>query len=78
MLERSLQVLVWKTLGDQPLGNDPDYARYFRLIRVSVLLEAVKVTAEQDGFDPTVLDLSPDLPLKKKKKNSILKLPTKE
>jgi hypothetical protein len=29
-----------------------------------VLLEAVKVTAEQDGFDPTVLDLSPDLPLK--------------
>jgi hypothetical protein len=64
VLERSLQVLVWKTLGDQPLGNDPDYARYFRLFRVGVPLDAVKFTAERDGFDPTVLDLSPDLPLK--------------
>ncbi|KAL3918120.1 MAG: hypothetical protein SGILL_004389, partial [Bacillariaceae sp.] len=63
VMERSFQVQAWKTLGKPPLRKDPDYARYFRLYRVGVPLIAVKFTAERDGFDPSVLDLSPDLPL---------------
>jgi hypothetical protein len=70
LVVRVLQVRYWKRLDQTPLSNDPDYARYFRLLRVGVPVDAIKFTVEKDGLDPTVIDLSPDLPLITQRQNA--------
>ena len=45
-----------------PAKEDPDYARYFKLIRLGMPLEQVKLKCESEGYNPNVLD-HPDDPV---------------
>lgn len=46
-----------------PLKDDPDYNKYFKMIKAKVPLSWVKRVLEVDGKDARVLDLDPDRPL---------------
>lgn len=60
----------------QPLLKDnPDYARYFTMLRVGVPLRAVKakLIAESDGnLDPDVLELDPEAPMPESKSRALV------
>ncbi|KAL3945643.1 MAG: hypothetical protein SGBAC_000299 [Bacillariaceae sp.] len=43
-----------------PLKDDPEYAKYFKMLGMGLPLGAVKNAFERDGKDPSVLDLDPD------------------
>ena len=46
-----------------PLKDDPNYNKYFKMIKAKVPLSWVKRVLEVDGKDARVLDLDPDRPL---------------
>ncbi|CAJ1948777.1 unnamed protein product [Cylindrotheca closterium] len=43
-----------------PLKDDPEYAKYFKMIGMGLPIGAVKNALERDGKDPDVLDLDPE------------------
>ena len=48
-----------------PLKDDPDYNKYFKMLKAKVPLSWVKRVLEVDGKDARVLDLDPDVPLQR-------------
>jgi hypothetical protein len=42
-----------------PAGEHPMYAKFFKMAKVGLPKEAVKIKMQQEGVDPTVLDKSP-------------------
>jgi hypothetical protein len=47
-----------------PLRQDPKYGKYFKLLDDGLPLSAIKIDIEQDGLDPTVIELCPNSSLK--------------
>eukprot|EP00804_Cyclotella_cryptica_P000890 CCRYP_001117-RB/>CCRYP_001117-RB protein AED:0.15 eAED:0.22 QI:0/1/0.78/1/1/0.92/14/0/3367 len=43
-----------------PLKDDPNYQKYFKMLKMGLPLGAVKNALQRDGFDPTIMDLDPD------------------
>uniref|UniRef100_A0A7S4VZR6 FH2 domain-containing protein n=1 Tax=Ditylum brightwellii TaxID=49249 RepID=A0A7S4VZR6_9STRA len=48
------------------LKDDPEYAKYFKMLKMKMPLGAVKQAMVRDGKDPAILDMDPDKPLKQK------------
>ena len=53
-----------RTDSHPPLKDDPNYNKYFKMLKAKVPLSWVKRVLEVDGKDARVLDLDPDKPLK--------------
>ena len=65
--EQSLksQVVTEKSSDDDPpLKDDPEYAKYFKMLQVGLPVGAAKNALERDGKDPGITDLDPEKPLK--------------
>ena len=45
-----------------PLRDDPDYAKYFKMLKLGLPMGAVKNAMERDGKDPSVMDGDHGLP----------------
>ena len=54
-----------------PLKDDPEYQKYFKMLKMGLPMGAVQNALQRDGKDPSVMDLDPnksvDFQLKKKK-----------
>ncbi len=47
----------------RPLNSDPEYAKYFKMLKLGLPRESVIKAIERDGKDAKVLDLDPNRPL---------------
>merc|ERR1711862_372009 len=47
-----------------PLKEDPDYIKYFKMLKMGLPIGAVKNALVRDGKDPAVMDLDPEKSLK--------------
>ena len=47
-----------------PLKEDPEYAKYFKMLTMGLPMGAVKNAISRDGKDPTIMDLDPAKSLK--------------
>jgi hypothetical protein len=47
-----------------PLKEDPDYAKYFKMLTMGLPIGAVKNAISRDGKDPAIMDLDPSKSLK--------------
>ena len=47
-----------------PLKDDPEYEKYFKMLKVGLPADAVKNALQRDGKDPFIVDMDPNLPLK--------------
>lgn len=54
----------------KPLHSDPEYAKYFKMLKLGLPRESVIKAIERDGKDVKVLDLDPHRPLAEQKKNA--------
>ena len=52
-----------------PLRDDPDYSKYFKMLKMGLPIGAVKNAVQRDGKDPAVLDLDGDKSLKSQMKS---------
>mmetsp|Transcript_9298 Transcript_9298/g.18757 ORF Transcript_9298/g.18757 Transcript_9298/m.18757 type:complete len:1807 (+) Transcript_9298:262-5682(+) len=52
------------------LREDPEYAKYFKMMKLGMPRETVMQALERDGKDVSILDLDPELPLEKQKKDA--------
>ncbi|CAJ1934989.1 unnamed protein product [Cylindrotheca closterium] len=59
---RVAQVRAWD--GKAALKCNPVFAKYFRMVSLGVPPDAVKQSCEFDGWDPRVMDLDPNRPLR--------------
>jgi cellulose biosynthesis protein BcsQ len=50
--------------GDVPLKDDPEYLKYFKMLKMGLPVGAVKNALTKDGKDPTIMDLDPNKSLK--------------
>ena len=48
--------------GGPPLGEDPKYAKYFKMLKMHLPKPAVQLKMAAEGADPAVLDLDPSGP----------------
>ena len=83
--EKSLKSQLGKEEDNgPPLKEDPDYVKYFKMLKMGLPLGAVKNALVRDGKDPKVMDLDPEKSLKsqinggKKKKSSKKSQPKKK
>ena len=55
-----------------PLKDDPEYTRYFKMMKMGLPMGAVKNALQKDGKDPSIVDLDPNksLVFQRKKKSS--------
>ena len=59
-----------KENGDgTPLKDDPEYSKYFKMIKMGISKEQVLHALKRDGKDPKVLDLDPNKSLKSQEQN---------
>ena len=60
-----------------PLKEDPEYMKYFKMLKMGLPMGAVKNALQRDGKDPGIMDLDPDKSLasqrKKKSKKKVKK-----
>ena len=54
----------------KPLHSDPEYAKYFKMLKLGLPRESVIKAIERDGKDVKVLDLDPHRPLAEQKQNA--------
>ena len=52
------------------LGDDPEYAKYFKMLKLGLPRASVIQALERDRKDVTIIDLDPNLPLEEQKKKS--------
>jgi hypothetical protein len=52
-----------------PLRDDPDYSKYFKMLKMGLPLDAVKHAVKRDGKDPAIMDLNPDKSVKSQMKS---------
>lgn len=50
--------------GETPLNEDPEYEKYFKMLKMGLPMGAVKNALTRDGKDPSVMDLDPSKSLK--------------
>jgi hypothetical protein len=50
--------------GDVPLKEDPEYFKYFKMLKMGLPVGAVKNALTKDGKDPSIMDLDPEKSLK--------------
>lgn len=50
--------------GSPPLKDDPEYAKYFKMLAMKLPIGAVKNALQRDGKDPAVMDLDPNRSVK--------------
>lgn len=43
-----------------PIRNDPDYKKYFKMLKVGMPIDSVRQALERDGKDPAIADFDPD------------------
>merc|ERR1712185_665329 len=48
--------------GGVALKDDPQYAKYFKMLKMGLPKGAVVVKMSAEGLDPSVLDMDPDKP----------------
>lgn len=59
-----------KESGDGiPLKDDPEYSKYFKMMKMGMPKEQVLHALKRDGKDPTILDLDPNKSLKSQEQN---------
>ena len=58
------------TDGGVPLKDDPEYVKYFKMLKMGLPVGAVKNALQKDGKDPSIMDLDPNKSLKSQKKES--------
>lgn len=46
--------------GDVPLKDDPEYGKYFKMLKMGLPMDAVKNAMIRDGKDPSTMDLDPE------------------
>uniref|UniRef100_A0A7S4MWI0 FH2 domain-containing protein n=1 Tax=Odontella aurita TaxID=265563 RepID=A0A7S4MWI0_9STRA len=78
---KSLKSQLKKDDDAPPLKDDPDYAKYFKMLKMGLPMGAVKNALQREGKDPAVMDLDHDksvksqlAPAKKKKKKKEKKI----
>lgn len=54
-----------------PLRDDPEYSKYFRMLKMGLPLDAVKHSVKRDGKDPAIMDLNPDKSIKSQTKSDL-------
>ena len=54
------------------LSDHPQIGNYFKMLRLGVPAQAVKLQMSREGFEPRFLDLPPDSPLPKELEFSVL------
>ncbi len=52
------------------LREDPEYAKYFKMLKIGMPRSTVMQALERDGKDVSILDLDPELPLEKQMKDT--------
>merc|ERR1711862_298399 len=63
--EKSLSSQIKKEEDEgPPLKEDPDYSKYFKMLKMGLPVGAVKNALVQDGMDPAVMDLDSEKSLK--------------
>jgi len=45
-----------------PVSQDPVYAKYFKMLRLGVHKEQLRMKLRSDGLDPNIIDLDPMAP----------------
>merc|ERR1739844_152138 len=53
-----------------PLKEDPEYEKYFKMLKMGLPMEAVKHALKRDGKDESVMDLDPEKSLKSQLKHN--------
>jgi len=53
-----------KEEGDPLLKDDPEYVKYFKMLKMGLPMGAVKNAVQRDGKDPSMMDLDPNKSLK--------------
>jgi Subunit CCDC53 of WASH complex len=53
------------TAATLKLSDHPQLANFFKMLRLGVPAQAVKLKMSREGFEPGLLDLPPDAPLPK-------------
>jgi len=57
--------------GDPPLREDPEYVKYYKMLKMGLPRGAVQNAMQKDGKDPSIMDLDPDKSLKSQPCNSL-------
>eukprot|EP00957_Ditylum_brightwellii_P148666 11318667-Ditylum_brightwellii.AAC.1 len=47
-----------------PLKEDPEYTKYFKMLKMGLPMGAVQNALQRDGKDPGIMDLDPEKSLK--------------
>ena len=53
---------------ENPLSEDPEYEKYFKMLKLGLPRASVIQAMERDGKDPSILDLDPNSPLVEQRK----------
>jgi hypothetical protein len=56
--------------GDAPLKDDPEYVKYFKMLKMGLPVGAVKNAMTKDGKDPSIMDLDPTKSLKSQRQEA--------
>ena len=59
-----LSVPEGTTENDLPLNKDPEYQKYFKMLKMGLPMGAVQNALLRDGKDPKIMELNPDESLK--------------
>jgi hypothetical protein len=57
---KSLESQIPKQSGEIPLKDDPEYAKYFKMLKMGLPKDAVKNSLTRDGKDLAIVDLDPN------------------
>ena len=61
-----------------PLKEDPEYEKYFKMLKMGLPVGAVKNALQRDGKDPSIMDLDPEKSIASQRKKKGSKAPKKE
>jgi len=68
------QMKVEVTDNDPPLKEDPEYQKYFKMLKMGLPMGAVQNALLRDGKDPKIMELNPDESLKSQLKAAEMSL----
>ncbi len=60
MEEKTVEAKVENAEKEVPLKDDPEYGKYFKMLKLGMPKEQVLHAFQRDGKDPTILDLDPN------------------
>jgi len=61
---KSLKSQIKANDNGPPLKEDPEYEKYFKMLKIGLPMGAVKNALVRDGKDPSIMDLDPEKSLK--------------